>query len=75
MNPGTAFLPTLVALCGAALAVYVALYVPEPVRVLAFVALVLCALVYTISLVVRSERPGAGIRKLWKEVIDALFGL
>ena len=75
MNSANALLPTLVALCGAAVAVYIALYVPEPVRVIAFIALVLCALVYTLVLMVRSNKPRARIRKIWTEVIDALFGL
>ena len=76
MNSASRLYPFFAAILGIAIAIFIYLYVPEGLKVVVFLLLLLFAIAYTMfRLFFRRENDGFSLKKLWKEVIDFLYGL
>lgn len=67
--------PFFPAVLGIAAAVCIHLYVPEGIKAIAFLLLLVSAITYTGFRLFRRQEGGIPLKKLWKEVVDFLYGL
>ena len=66
--------PIGLALGAAALSVWAYYYLPEPIKLMGFAIALVLAIVYTLYALLGGQTKYK-LRKVWKEILDPLYGL